>query len=272
MFEGVALYEPITVLRNEPLITEGRTLLIDGDIMAHRVSASKEVETDWGDDYWTLHCDFSECRAKVIADVDSMVSLLKADTVVFCFSPKSTTFRYDIYEAYKSNRKGRRKPVCYNELRDFIKESWLSFEIPYLEADDVLGILNTGNIIIGGEKIIVSIDKDMRTIPGLVYDLRHAGEVLEITEAAADCTHMQQTLTGDTSDGYPGCPGIGAKRAGDLLFNTDMTYETMWPLVVAEFQKKGLTESDALIQARLARILRVEDYDFENQVPLMWSI
>jgi len=38
----------------------------------------------------------------------------------------------------------------------------------------------------------------------------------------------------------------------------------MWPVVVAAFEKQGLTEDDALVQARLARILRPNDYDGES--------
>jgi hypothetical protein len=39
----------------------------------------------------------------------------------------------------------------------------------------------------------------------------------EITEAQADRFHMIQTLTGDVTDGYPGCPGIGPVKAEQIL-------------------------------------------------------
>jgi len=32
-----------------------------------------------------------------------------------------------------------------------------------------------------------------------------------------------------------------------------------------------MTEDDALVNARLARILTAEDYDFENKQPIPWT-
>jgi len=40
---------------------------------------------------------------------------------------------------------------------------------------------------------------------------------------------------------------------------------------VAAFESRGLTEEDALIQARVARILRADDYDFKESQPILWS-
>ena len=37
------------------------------------------------------------------------------------------------------------------------------------------------------------------------------------------------------------------------------------------FKDKELTEEDALVNARLARILTVDDYDFENKKPKLWT-
>ena len=37
------------------------------------------------------------------------------------------------------------------------------------------------------------------------------------------------------------------------------------------FTDKGLTEEDALLNARLARILTIEDYDTEQQEPKLWT-
>jgi DNA polymerase I len=35
--------------------------------------------------------------------------------------------------------------------------------------------------------------------------------------------------------------------------------------------KEGLTEDDALLQARLARILRADEYDFKAKRPILWE-
>ena len=44
-----------------------------------------------------------------------------------------------------------------------------------------------------------------------------------------------------------------------------------WKAVVEAFKEKDLTEEDALVNARLARILTADDYDFERKEPKLWS-
>ena len=41
--------------------------------------------------------------------------------------------------------------------------------------------------------------------------------------------------------------------------------------VVKAFEDKGLTETDALTNARLAKILTIDDYDTKRQEPKLWS-
>ena len=47
--------------------------------------------------------------------------------------------------------------------------------------------------------------------------------------------------------------------------------KNLWGVVKDCFKQQGLTENDALIQARLARILRNTDYDFKKKQPILWS-
>ena len=44
-----------------------------------------------------------------------------------------------------------------------------------------------------------------------------------------------------------------------------------WATVVKAFESKGLTEEDALLNARLAKILTHEDYDAKRQEPKLWT-
>ena len=69
------------------------------------------------------------------------------------------------------------------------------------------------------------------------------------------------------TDGYSGCPGIGIKRATTIFENKGYS----WKTVVEAFEEKGFTESDALVNARLARILTVDDYDFKKKKPRLWN-
>jgi len=141
---------------------------------------------------------------------------------------------------------------------------WESYQRPGLEGDDILGILATHPKAIRGQKIIVSIDKDMKTIPGYVWNPDKDDEPIFYSTEEADYWHLYQTLTGDTTDGYPGLPGCGPKGAEKVL------EDPSWEAVVAAYEKKGLTEEDALVQARCARILRATDYDYAKKEVKLW--
>ena len=78
--------------------------------------------------------------------------------------------------------------------------------------------------------------------------------------------HLIQTLAGDQTDGYSGVPGIGIKRAVALFDEC----EYCWDTVVKAFTDKDLTEEDALINARLAKILTNKEYDFDKQSVIPW--
>ena len=112
--------------------------------------------------------------------------------------------------------------------------------------------------------IIVSPDKDMRQIPGKLYDFK---ETVEITPDEGARWHLIQTMAGDNTDGYSGVPGIGIKRAEQIFKLKGYT----WKAVVETFEEKGLTEEDALINAQLARILTTDDYDYEKTEPILWT-
>ena len=111
--------------------------------------------------------------------------------------------------------------------------------------------------------IIVSPDKDMRQIPGKLYDLK---ETVDITEEEGMRWHLVQTLAGDQTDGYSGVPGIGVKRAIDLLEKDGYTWET----VVKAFKSKELDEDTALMNARLAKILQHTNYDAVERRVIPW--
>lgn len=175
-----------------------------------------------------------------------------------CFSDK-VNFRKLLTPTYKSNRVTR-KPMGFLAFRQQIEEMYPSIVKPTLEADDVLGILATKP---GNDAIIVSGDKDLMQVPG-----KHLkdGKIVTVTKEEGDLFHLRQTLTGDQVDGYAGCPGIGPKTAEKVL-----DCEDRWAAIVQAYEKKGLTEADALLQARLARILRWEDWDNDNQKVILWE-
>jgi 5'-3' exonuclease len=134
-----------------------------------------------------------------------------------------------------------------------------------LEADDVISILATDKGM-DEETIIVSIDKDFKGVPGIYYDYNR-GEYHQPSEEEADNFHLIQTLTGDATDGFSGVPKVGPVTAKKLLDKEGYTWET----VVKAYEKAGLTEQDALMNAWMARLLRADNYCFRtNTIKKLW--
>lgn len=225
--------------------------LIDGDILVYTVAFQVEQPIDWGDDMWTLHADLKEAKQRLDLELSEFKALLRARSVRVALSDSTErNFRKKLWPEYKANRT-QRKPVVYAALRQYVKEVWRAVIKPGIEADDLLGIWSTEK---PGKSVIVSADKDLRTVPGLIYSpSKHDLGILEITKEEADRNHLIQTLTGDRTDGYPGCPGIGEKRAEAIA-------DGGWPAVVEAYEKAGFGEDYALTQARCAYILRHGDY------------
>lgn len=205
--------------------------------------------------------------------IEEQVALLGDCPLVYLALSDRTSFRADILPSYKANRKGKARPVALSDLRRrLVEEEASPYTIaisPNLEADDVCGIIATTLQLDGYETCIISPDKDLLSIPGMTVTPK--GVFSEITEERADYWHLYQALVGDTADNYKGCPGIGPKKAAALLEDPGYYGLTKWDAVVSAFESKGLTEDDALTQARVARILRASDWDPVNKEVIPWQ-
>jgi DNA polymerase-1 len=254
------------------------TLYIDGDVVAFQCAASREQAVEWAEGYWTWNVSFAEVTNAIVTTVERVADTLEGDPVL-CLTDPDRNFRKDILPSYKLHRTTQKKPLVLLAVKRWLVEEMGAVMRPGLEGDDCMGILATRPR--PGEKIIVSIDKDMKTIPGnyvrtrAVVDsegvqLVGAYDVVEISKDEADYNHLFQTLTGDITDGYSGCPGIGPKKAEGII-ELGATIADNWQAVVRAYAKAGLGEEEALTQARVARILRASDYNFKTKEPILWA-
>lgn len=245
---------------------------MDGDIYIYRGAVKAETEIQWTEDLWTLHARMSDAVNSFDGEIEKIKQALNPDNVVIALSD-TTNFRYQILPTYKSNRKNKRPPMLRGELKKYVQESYNTYLRPNLEADDVLGILATSKKIITGEKIVVSVDKDMKTFQCTYYN-SDKKTITQTTEREAQYFHLYQTLIGDAVDGYSGCPSIGGKTAEKILdgmLEGEEPFEHWWSIVVSTYEKKGLTQEDALLQARVARICRTKEYDFKKKQVVLWT-
>lgn len=239
-------------------------LLLDADIIMYRAALSAEQEVDWGDDIWSLQTDLKDAKAAFKTQVDVIRERLGVDKYLCCLSDHSSNFRKKVFPDYKSGRKKTRKPVGYVALCSWVEENHDTLRKPSLEADDVMGILATkpDNV---GKCIVVSDDKDLKTIPGELYRPT-SDERQTLTQEEAEKYFLMQCLTGDSTDSYSGVPGIGPKKAEAILGT-----RPAWSSVEQAYIKAGLTRDDAITQARLARILRWSDWDQEKGEVKLWT-
>ena len=236
------------------------SLLIDADYIVYKCCAAAESEIDFGDDVIVVTSKFSEAYRLVERDLQNIANDIGVFDSSILFFSDSTNFRKRLDPAYKGHR-NRKKPCGYRRVINKLKEDYQVVIMPTLEADDALGIWATKE----QGHIICSPDKDMRQIPGDLYNFTDAVETITVEDARN--WHFIQTLAGDQTDGYSGVPGIGIKRAVALFEEKGYTWET----VRDAFDSKGLGEDIALLNARLAKILQVEDYDFSKECVIPWT-
>ena len=234
------------------------TLLIDADYIVYKSCASAEYDIDYGEDIIVVGSKFSEAYNNTIRDIDRIKSNFFDPNVILFFSD-STNFRKLVYVDYKGHR-NRKKPCGYKRVIHALHEEYKVIIMPTLEADDAMGIYATSN----DDCVICSPDKDMKQIPGQLFDMK---ESFTIDEVSGWQWFLIQTLAGDQTDGYAGAPGFGVKTSSKFFGENGYT----WNSVVTAFASKGLTEKDALQNAQLAKILTADDYDFEQQRPILWT-
>ena len=234
-------------------------ILCDADFIVYKACAAAESEVDFGNDVILVTSNFRDAYNATKRELSKLENKLGPFTSMILFFSDSINFRKKIMPLYKGHR-NRKKPCGYKRVIEALKKEYKVIIKPGLEADDAMGIYSTkfpGNII-------ASPDKDMRQIPGKLYNF---DSVFTIDPDAGAKWHLIQSMAGDQTDGYSGVPGIGVKRAEALFKEKGYT----WKAVVEAFAEKNLSEEEALVNARLAKILTADDYDFNKKRPILWT-
>lgn len=281
-------------------MSDRRTLLIDGDTIAFVAASACQHVLETADG----NLEHFARRAEGETIVENMLFTLRrdlkaTDVRIFLSCPAEDNWRLAVDPTYKSNRSKSIRPLLLSPLKEYLRHRHGAEHFAYIEADDALGIHATSDTLVPGEKIVVGRDKDFATIPGLHFQLKDLDVngkpiIREVTPEAAKLNHYVQALAGDAVDGYPGCPGIGMRRARDIVENPERLVpkkrmitrgvnkgkETIgwhsagpcgvWEAIVSQYEKAGLGEIDAIRTARLAKILLAEDYDLETHEVRLW--
>lgn len=173
--------------------------LLDGDIIAYRAAASNAKH---GGDLEDLHYNLQ-------ATVDDWTERSGGDDYRIVITV-GKTFRHIVYPEYKQNRKNTPKPSGFSEAREWLlKHPKVTWDSGY-EADDVMALVATSSFS-DTVMVIVSTDKDMRQVPGLVFNPDKDDYPCEISADDALLWRVEQFLTGDSTDGYAGIKNYGPK-------------------------------------------------------------
>lgn len=264
-------------------MTKTVTLLIDGDIVAFSAVSAAQMDIEWSPDCWSNYVDMKSAKEKFLVGIERLVDAatfaikgkVKIKPILCITGPDN--WRCGILPTYKGHRK--RKPPGYREFQNWVLEEsgFETYLRPGLEADDCLGILQTRALRKGEEVMMWSADKDLMQIEGkhLVFDLKnHSSKptIVEVSELDGELLHVKQTLTGDVTDNYKGLAGYGDVKAKKLIAKFDgKPLSDLWGAVQEAYEASGQTREDMLVQARVARILRVDDYDFKKKEVILWT-
>jgi DNA polymerase-1 len=248
------------------------TALIDADSIVYKTACAIEEKTIWNEnevdldseiepeiDYFT---DLPLCYSTADGLIENILFASGCDDVLLVFTGKGN-FRHDNPLGYKEHRKDFRKPLGFYETLEHLQNKYPSVLCEGYEADDYVVRKKLED---PEEYVLCAIDKDvLYQTPGVHYNYQKDTDV-EVTEAAAIRYAYYQTLTGDVSDGYKGCPGIGPVKAETILQKAEKLSnderipieEAYWSKVVEAYEDKGLTEDDAINTMRLANMRQLQ--------------
>jgi len=190
-------------------------LLIDADSLIF-ASCYRKRETPDDELYYT---DIEDSRAKFDEQFMSIVNHLEDKypiDKVLTFSGSKGNFRKLITKKYKANRKKQELPPLLDEMHQFVKDHYDSIWGYGVETDDMVARYwkQISDDIGRDEVMIVSIDKDYKQFPCLMYNYHYKHkEILDISEEEAMYNFYEQCIVGDTADNVNYFKGKGKKFA-----------------------------------------------------------
>ena len=235
--------------------------LIDADSIVYKYASIYQDTTIWDEDTVSIETDLVKAKAEMHAFIDEMLNITRTDSYVLVLSPKRT-FRYDVAENYKSNRKPPKAPL---EMLIPLREELLSMGallFDDVEADDVCV---TRMYKEPGKYVLCHIDKDLNQAPGKHYNY-NTQEKYTIDQESADYWFYSQILEGDSVDGIKGCPGIGKVKTAKILGSVKP--EEYWSIIKETYEKAEKDYDYMIQQARLVYMLR--DFNEDTQEFTLW--
>lgn len=173
------------------------TGLIDADIIAYRVAAAGEEDSE----------------EDVLIAVDNYMNQIARDArlrnYILFLTNSESNFRIDVAKTkpYKGNRKDTSRPQHLGAVRGHLMEHYKAIMVIGYEADDA--IASAANRI--RRSVIMTIDKDLLQCQGFHYNFVK-DEWMTVLPAQASHNLWMQVVTGDSTDNIPGLPKVGPAK------------------------------------------------------------
>lgn len=237
-----------------------KLLILDGNSVLHRA-------------YYALP-DWRNRSGEATAGVYGFLSILLKSIedlhpthLAIVFDHPSPTFRHTMYVGYQTNREKDRQISediwsQVDKLKSFFKSVGIPvYQLAGFEADDVVGTLAKQAVC---ETVIITGDRDLMQLVDDKINLYMSfkgvsnmsivdrDKVYERLGVWPEQVIGYKALMGDSSDNYPGVPGIGPKTAAKLLAEfgsfEEIVKKSGNPKVIAGYESGELSKRLATIK------------------------
>ena len=202
-------------------------LLIDADSLIFASCYRKRLTPDDSPYYDKLSDATNKFDEQLMGVVNELEEHYDIDQVL-TFSGSLGNFRKLITKKYKANRNNQQKPPLLNEVHAYVKDKHNSIYGYGIETDDMVARYwhDLSKQFGRDEVMIVSIDKDYKQFPCLMYNYHYKHKVVyDITEEEAMYNLYEQMIIGDTADNVNYFKGKGKKFAEKYLSDCTSHYQ-----------------------------------------------
>lgn len=240
--------------------------IIDADSIIFKIAFDKKQTPEdieqYGDQ--TLRT-FDDVKKQYDEYVDIILKNIRSTHYKLLFTQRS--FRYSINSDYKKTRQDKpfEKPKHFDALKEYALSRKDALVASNLEADDLVGIIAYWATNTEKQLVIVGWDKDLYQIPGIHYNPTK-NEIYVINVEESEYLLWKQVLSGDSTDNIQGIPGIGLKKAENILQDVGINE---YPNVVLNtyIQKFGLLDGPTKFceAYQLIKLKHSNCFDFNSE-------
>ena len=238
-------------------------LLVDGSNMAMRAAFGGKMEPE---------------RAIQIATglIGRAIRQSQATHMVICMDSDGPSFRSKLLPTYKANRTIDTAPFIKLAQETWMRAKWYVEECSGFEADDLIVTIAHRALSHFANVVVLSNDSDLLILSNegaRILKPENGGTFLFLTEsdickkynvASSVLLTDLKAMTGEKGDNVPGVPGIGEKRASDLISK----YGNLGMVILAGSREETCKYSKQVWECRQAATLAFEVLTLRKDVPL----